>query len=214
VRIPIRSGLFAVFAVGILALSAGAASVPVASMGVVLQANNASLNGSPAANSAAIFDGDTLSTNEGGALRARFGSTQIYLFSSSKVTVSHAANAFVAELAGGSVVVCSAAGETYAVMADGAIVQPKSGSQSAAQISLVSPSELMLTSRRGDLQITMGEETQTVNEGSLYRMMIAPASRPAASSAAKNFRLIAILITASVTATAVAIALESPSAPK
>jgi hypothetical protein len=192
-----------------------------ASMGVVLQANNASLNGSPAANSAAIFDGNTLSTNDAGALRARFGSSQIYLFSNSKVTVSHEANGFVADLAGGSVLLSSSAGETYSVLADGAIVQPKSGSESVAQISWVSPTELMLTSRRGDLQVTMGEETQTVSEGSSYRMMIAPASQPAASPASPAaqsggsnvgaFYLVAILIVGAGTGVALWRAFESTS---
>jgi hypothetical protein len=213
VRTSTRSGLFAALAVAILAFSAAAASVPPASIGVVLQASNASLDGSPAANSAAIFDGNTLSTNNAGTLRARFGSSQIYLFSNSEITVHHAANGFVADLAGGSVLLSSSADETYSVLSDGAIVQPKAGSQSVAQITWVSPTELMLTSRRGDLRLTMGEGTQTMAEGSSYRMTIAPASRPASSSVTNNFCLIGLLFTAGATATAVAIALESPSSP-
>jgi hypothetical protein len=215
VRRSTRSGLLAAIAVAILALSAADASVSVTSMGIVVQANNATLNGSPVANRAAIFDGNTLATDNAGALRAQFGSSQIYLFSNSKVTVSHAANGFVADLAGGSVLLSSGAGETYSVLSDGAIVQPKAAAQSVAQISRVSPTELILTSHRGDVQVTMGEETQTVSEGSSYRMMIASASRPASSSRTNNFCLIALLITASGTAAAVAVALEyeSPSAP-
>jgi hypothetical protein len=213
-----KSGIFAVIAVTVLAVSAVAAPAPVASMGVVVQSNNASLNNSPVADRATIFSGDTLATETTGALRARFGSSQIYLFPNSNVAVSQTANGFSADLTAGSVLLSSAAGESFQVLANGAIVQSKSNQPSMAQVSWVSPTELMLTSRRGDLQVTMGDETQTVNEGSSYRMMIAPAGQPAASagqasggSGASKFYLVAIVIVAAGTGVALWRAFESSS---
>jgi hypothetical protein len=213
-----KSGIFAVIAVTALAVSAVAAPAPVASMGVVVQSNNARLNSSPVADRATIFSGDTLATETAGALRARFGSSQIYLFPNSNVAVSQTASGFSADLTAGSVLLSSAAGESFQVLANGAIVQPKSNQPSMAQVSWVSPTELMLTSRRGDLQVTMGEETQTVNEGSSYRMMIAPAGQPAASpgqpsggSGASKFYLVAIVIVAAGTGVALWRAFESSS---
>jgi hypothetical protein len=215
-----KSAIFAALAVAVFAVAAVASPTPVASMGMVLQANNATLSGSPVINGATIFNGDTLSTDKAGALRARFGSSQIYLFPNSNVSVSQSSSGFSAALSNGTVLVSSGSGGTYSVLADGAIVRPKAGSQSVAQITWVSPTELMLSSRRGDLQVTMGDETQTVSEGSSYKMMISPASQPAASPAAQpaassgtnSFVLVAILVIAGGTAVAVAIALESTSA--
>lgn len=213
----------ALLAMAVFAVSAPAAPAPAASMGVVMQANHASLDGSPAVNSATISSGNTLSTDNSGALRARFGSSQIYLFPNSKVTVSQAANGFIANLTAGSVFVSSSAGQTFEVLADGAIVRskilnPAANQQSVAQISWVSPTQLMLTSRRGDLEVTMGSETQTVNEGSSYRMMIAPASQPGSSPAAQSggsgagaFYLVAIAIVAAGTGVALWRAFESTS---
>jgi hypothetical protein len=215
-----KSGIFALLAVVVLAVSAAAAPVPVASMGIVLQANNATLDGSPAVNSATIFNGNTLSTDNAGALRARFGSSQIYLFANSRVTVSHAVNGFIADLSGGSVLLSSAAGENFEVLADGATVKSEENQQTVAQISWVSPTELMLTSRRGDLEVTMGDETKTVNEGSSYRMMIVPASQPAASPASPTasgssggnaFLFVAVAIVAAGTGVALWRAFESTS---
>jgi hypothetical protein len=220
-RMIVKSGILAAIAIAVLAVSAAAAAAPapVASVGIVLQANNAALNGSPAVNSATISDGTTLSTNNSGALRAQFGSSQIYLFPNSNVSVSHTADGFSAALASGTVLLSSADGDTFSVLADGATVQPAAHQPSLAQITWVSPTELLLTSRRGDLQVTMGSETQTVNEGSSYRMMIAPASQPAASPASpamssgavNTFYLVSILVLAAGTGVALWRAFESPS---
>jgi hypothetical protein len=216
-----KSGMFAVLAVAILTVSVTAAPVPVASIGAVVQANEASLNGSPAVNRATISNGDTLSTDNAGALRAQFGSSQIYLFANSRVSVSRTANGFSADLTGGSVLLSSGAGERYRVLADGAVLQPKGNQKSVAQISWVSPTELMLTSRLGDLEVTMGDETQTVSEGSSYRMTIAPASQPGASPAGQPasasgggsgaFYLAAVSVVAAGTGVALWRAFESTS---
>jgi hypothetical protein len=213
--------VLAVLAVATFAVSvAVAAPAPMASMGVVLQANNANLSGSPVVIGATIFNGDTLSTENTGALRARFGSSQIYLFPNSNVSVTQSADGFSATLEGGTVLVSSGVGASYSVLADGAIVQPKSNEKSVAQISYVSPTELMLTSSIGDLQVTMGDETQTVTAGTSYRMMIAPAGQPAASPAAQpaatsganRFYLVAILAIVVGTGIALWRAFESSSA--
>lgn len=178
-RIQMRSGILAVLAVAVLAVSAAAATAPVNSMGIVLNANNASLNGSTAVNRATIFSGDMLATQNAGELRALFGSSQVYLFANSMLSVSQVGDGLSAELTGGSVLLTSGEGQTFRVMADGVVVQPKGNGHSVAQISFVSPTELMLTSRQGDLELTMGDETQTVAQGNSYRVTIKSPSQPA-----------------------------------
>jgi hypothetical protein len=135
------------------------------------------------------------------------------------VSVNKTAAGFSANLTGGTVLVSSGEGEGFQVLADGAVIQPKSNQKTVAQISWVSSTELLLTSREGDLAVTMGDETQTVSEGSSFRMMITPASQPAASSpmpaqpvvfAGQNrFYFVAILFIAAGTTYALIRAFES-----
>jgi hypothetical protein len=184
-------------------------------MGIVLQADHANLSGSPVVIGSTVFSGDTFATENAGALRARFASGQIYLFPNSNVGVSQTPNGFVASLTAGTVLL---SGQSYQVLADGAVIQPKGDQASVAQVSWVSPTELMLTSRRGDLQVTMGDEAQTITEGSSFRMMITPASQPAAAAASptpaivsgtNRFYLVAVVLIAVGTAIAVWRAFES-----
>jgi len=213
-----KSRIFAALAAAVLAVSAAAAPGPLPSMGVILQADNADLGGSTAVIGATIFTGDTLATENTGELRARFGPSQIYLFPNSNVLVNKTANGFSANLTGGSVLVSSGAGETFQVLADGATVQPKTSQQTVAQISWVSPTELLLTSRLGDLAVTMGDETQTVSAGSSFRMMITPAAQPGSSptpaqpvvfAGQNRFYFVAILFISAGTTYALIRALES-----
>jgi hypothetical protein len=187
VRILNKSTHFGILAglavLGVLVASASAAPAPFESMGVVLQADNANLSGSPVVIGATIFSGDTLTTQGAGELRARFGSSQIYLVPNSDVAVSQTLKGFSANLSDGSVLLSSSAGDSFQVLADGAIIEPKTNGRSVAEISWVSPTELLLSSRQGDLQVTMGDETETVSEGSSFRMMIVPASQPGSSPA-------------------------------
>ena len=216
VRLSAKFTLFASIAVLMLAFSAAAAPGPAPSMGIVLQADHADLSGAPVVIGSTIFSGDTLTTEGAGALRARFASGQIYLFPNSNVGISQTPNGFVASLTAGTVLL---SGQSYQVLADGAVIEPKAGPLTEAQISWVSPTELLLSSRRGDLQVTMGDETETVTEGSSYRMMIVPASQPAAANPASpspvfiagtnRFYFVAIVLIAVGTAIAVWRAFES-----
>jgi hypothetical protein len=190
-------------------------------MGVILQADNADLGGSSAVIGATIFNGDTLTTESTGELRARFGPSQIYLFPNSMVSVDKTATGFSANLTGGTVLVSSGEGEGFQVLADGAVIQPNSNQKTVAQISWVSSTELLLTSREGDLAVTMGDETQTVTEGSSFRMMITPASQPGAAASSptpaqpvvfagqNRFYFVAILFIAAGTTYALIRAFES-----
>jgi len=92
-----------------------------------------------------------------------------------------------------------------------------------AQVTWVSPKELILMSRKGALQVSMGDETQTIADGASYRMVIDPAaaaaSKPAPgptpqatqSSGKNHFILIVIVAAAAAVTVGVILALESPS---
>ncbi len=166
----------------LVGVPATAAPTPSASLGVVSQATHASRGTTALTNGAAIFDGDTLLTDASGNLQAQLGQSHITILPNSNVLVHRLSNGFGASLTSGTIAF-STSGETIQVEADGATIQSKNGQPTIAQISYVNASELLLTSRRGELLVSFGNETKIVDEGASYRMKIQPGSGPAPEGA-------------------------------
>jgi hypothetical protein len=154
-----------------MAAPAGATLAP---LGVIVQADRASVGNDPAAVGATVFDGETLHTDISGLLRVRFGMSQAYFLPRSQAMVHQTDGGFAADLAAGTVVLSAAEGETFRLLADGALIRPGTTQATVAQITVVSPTELLLTSRKGTLQVSMDDEAKTVPEGASYRMLIQP----------------------------------------
>jgi len=204
--------------IALVGVPAIAAPAPSASLGVVSEANHASRGTTAITNGSTIFDGDTLLTDASGNLQAQFGQSQISMLSNSNVLVRRLSNGYGASLSLGTIVFSTKGGETIQVVADGATIQPKNGQPTIAQVSYINARELMLTSKRGDLLVSMGDETKTVNEGASYRLMIQPGSGPGPEgmfSTGKNRFVLVLIIGAAVTATVTTIlALETDVVPE
>lgn len=198
-----------------------AASVP--ALGVITQAQRANVGNGSATTGSTIFDGDLLQTDHDGSLRVRVGASQAYLFNGGQAVLHRSADGFSASLTRGGVVLSSGQGQSFQLLADGATIQPSTGQPTVAQISWVSPKELLVSSRKGALQVSMGDETQTVADGSSYRMVIDPAAAAAAAPAAPGappqapragsnaFLLILLGAAAAAITVGVILAVESPS---
>lgn len=154
-----------------MAFPASPASAP---LGMILQAENATVGADITTGGATVYDGDRLQTENGGALRAQLGGPQMYLRASTVAMVHRLPNGFSAELGTGSVVVSSAQGQTFELLADGATIRPAGAEATVAQITKVNGNEVLLSSSRGALQITMEDEVRTIEAGSSYRMVIEP----------------------------------------
>lgn len=206
--------------VGSPALAAPASS-PSAPLGVVLASENAHVGAGVTTSGATIYDGDRLTTPADSTLRVRLGSGQIVLRQNSTADVHAFPNGFSANLDYGTVVVSSAEGQTFQLIADGATIRPATAEPTSGQISMISPTELVLTGTRGVLKVTMGDEVKTVEAGSSYRLEVEPdpAADPAAQpqvatpTARNHFLWIAIPVVAAVTGIVIWRALVSPSAP-
>ena len=161
--------LLSMMVVGAPAMAAPAkpASAP---LGVVVQAEHAMLGADATSGGATIYEGDLLKTDVAGLLRASLGGPQLYLRQSSSAQVRSLANGFAADLQSGAVVVSSKQGQSFELVADGAVIRPAGADPVVAQITVVSSKELLLSSTRGALKVTMGSDVNTVEEGSTYRM--------------------------------------------
>jgi hypothetical protein len=195
---------------------------PAPALGVITQAQRANAGNASAMTGSTIFDGDLLQTDKDGSLRVRIGSAQLYLFDGGEVVLYRSGDGFSADLSRGGVVLSSGQGQTFHLLADGASIQPGTSQPTVAQVTWVSPKELVVISRKGTLQILMGDETQTVGEGAAYRMAIDPPAAAAASmprtpkttpSGHNRFHL--FLVATAVVAVAVGtfLAIESPHSP-
>jgi hypothetical protein len=199
---------------------AAPASSPSAPLGVVVAAENANVGAGITTSGATIYDGDKLQTPAGSTLRVRFGAGQLVLRQNTIADVHAFPNGFSANLGAGTVAVSSSDGQTFQVLADGATVRPANVQPTSGQIAMISPTELVLTSTRGTLEVTMGDEVKTVEAGSSYRMEVetedpAPAANPQAphATARNTFLWVAIPVVAVVTGIVVWRALISPSNP-
>ncbi len=194
-----------------------AIAAPSASMGVVLQEDHASLGSVPITNGSAIFDGDNLLTEGSGYLRARLGQSQIYMLPGSSILVHRISNGFSASMGSGTIVLSSAAGERFQVLANGAMIQPAADKPTLAQVTYISENELLVSSRHGDLLVSMGDESQTVKDGTSYRMMINPGNGPGPqgniTSGKNKFYLVLIVLAAAGAGVATYLALETDVVP-
>lgn len=213
----------AIFAGVLFAGSAQArpASSPAAPLGVVMAAENAHVGAGVTASGETIYDGDRLETPAHATLRVRLGAGQLVLRQNSVADVHSFPNGFAADLDAGTVVIASAEGQTFQLMADGAAIRPANEQPAAAQVEKLSATELVLTGTKGTLLITMGDETKTLEAGNSYRLKVQPedpgpgpypqqSPNPTARS-----RFLWILIPAVAVATGIVVwrATVSPSAP-
>jgi len=198
---------------------AAPASAPSAPLGVVLASENAHVGAGVTTSGATIYDGDRLQTYENSTLRVKLGAGQIVLRQNTAADVHAFPNGFSANLNNGTVVASSNEGQTFQLVADGATIRPLNSQATSGQVSMVSPTELILTTTRGTLQITMGEEIKTLEAGNSYRLEVEseadPASDPqgARPTARNHFLWIAIPVVAAITGIVIWRALESPSSP-
>lgn len=191
-------------------------------LGVITQAQRANVDNNSATTGSTIFDGDLLSTERDGSLRVRVGSSQAYLFASGEAVLHQSADGFSANLSRGGLVLSSEPGQTFYLLADGATIQPSSSRPTVAQVTWVSPTELVVISRKGALQIQMGGETQTIADGASYEMVIDPAAASAASMPGapqakapgqNKFRLLLLGTAILAIAVGTILAIESPWSP-
>ena len=153
-------------------------------LGVVLQADHADIGATSAVIGSTVFDGDRLATDAGGALRVGLGTSQAYLTPHSSATIHQFSDGLGATLTGGTVVLTSVTGGSFRLSADGATIRPNTSGATSAQITMVSPSELLLLARKGSLEVSMDDDVKIVPEGASYRMLILPPDAPPGAAAA------------------------------
>lgn len=210
--------------IGLLIVSLVEAPVlasPSRALGVVLQAERARMGSSEAVSGATVFDGDTLTTESAGTLQVRVGAAQLYLLASSAASLNQTPGGVSAGLDRGTVIFFSStSAEALELRASEARIRARGPQPTVAQVTLVGPYELLVTSQRGQLEVAIGDEVRTVPEATSYRVLIEPEKEnqkrrggPPIVAARSKFLLVALILIAAGTGVGIWRALISPDAP-
>lgn len=190
----------------------------VAPIGSILQATRDKGAVDTASEGTTVYDGDALRTADGSTLLVRLGGPQMFLAGNSGATVHSIANGFSANLSSGTVTANAGRGQTFQLLADGFTVQPLGDVPAIARMTLLNATQIELTSVKGALKVSMGEQTDTIEPGTSYRLEVeteaeTSAQNGPAPTGRNRFKIVAIIILGVATGIAIWRALVSPSTP-
>ena len=161
-------------------------------LGIVVQADHASLGSEPASEGTTVYDGDRLSTEARGSLRLLIGKAMLYVTEQSSVIVRQDANIaakeFEAELVSGTAVLSVTAGATGEIVASSARIRPMAETRGVVQVRLVGTHELVVFAQRGPAQISYHGESETLAEGKSYRVLLNSSDDSASERRARKNR--------------------------
>jgi hypothetical protein len=140
-------------------------------LGVVLETRNATLRATDGLPGTTVFAGDTVSTDHGGRMRVRMGEAQIEVMPESVVVFEELDSVAGATVVHGTVSFSSSETGTVAVRATGIVIRPQPKRFTHGQVTVVGPSELLVTSFRGPLELTLEDESLVVPEGTTYHVV-------------------------------------------
>ena len=145
-------------------------------LGIVVQADHASLDAQAVFEGTTVFDGDRLSTGADGTLRLGIGEALLDLTADSSVVVhsntGKTEKALELELLSGTAVLSETAESKAEIVASSARVRPVGETRGVVQAEFVGPRELIVCARRGPTQIFFQGESASVAEGKCYRVLM------------------------------------------
>jgi hypothetical protein len=150
-----------------------------AAVGVVVEAYRAHLGGGAVSPGATVYDGDHLSTEEGGALRLRCNAALLDLAEKSAALVRHAEDVAQgleaeADLVQGTLVFSTARAGELEIEAREAHIRPVGNGRTVAQVGVIGPKELHIYARRGAVLFSYRGESKTITEGESYEVILDP----------------------------------------
>jgi len=201
-------------------------------LGTVVSSSGASVSGTVAPVGTTVFAGDNLSTADAGSVQLRTKGARLMLGASSAATVNEDGGIPGATLLRGSATFSTANSNAFSLNAATAVIRPKSDEPTVGQVTILGAKQLLVKCTRGELTVTVGDDSRVIAEGSAYRIVLDPAEseaaqdqpppqgagtkgsgRPPIMAAKSKFVWYAVGAVAVVTILAIHEALESPDRP-
>jgi hypothetical protein len=225
--------LRAVFAA---ALSVSLASGPLmatpsaTALGTVITAERAHVGDASATVGTTVYGGDRLSTEQQGNVQVRAGAARLLLLSASSAVVNDNEGSPSAKLLSGTATFSTGNAHAFTLYASTAAIRAQSDAPTIGQVTILSPKELLVASKRGALSVTVDGETQTIEDGKAYHVYLDPEMAQGPSGAGggqgpsgkggsplkagrSRFLIVVVAITAIATYFAVSESLESAARP-
>ncbi len=171
-------------------LAAHPSALPAAPLALVAHADRAHIGDAGASAGTTVYDGDRLSTEARGSLRITSPSLSLHLDPQTTLTLHQPAiphpAATTIDLASGTLIFSTTPTASLAVLADGAVLRPASGSLTMATIKIISGRELHVFAQRGALEFSYRCETEVVEEGKSYGVLLDPSDTEIAYASRLN----------------------------
>jgi hypothetical protein len=163
--------MLGVIALALPVLASAASAKPDAPLGVVMLGNRANVGGAAAASGTSVYNGDTLSTDETGSLRVRFGGAQIILGPNTAVDLHQQDGMVDLILRHGVVRFAGIPGSPIELHVLQAMVRTKSDA-ATGQVAVLNSREFQVGSEKGDLDVNVNGEDHIVSAPHAYDMTI------------------------------------------
>jgi hypothetical protein len=201
-------------------------------LGTVVTAERAHVDDGIASIGTTVFAGDKLSTEDQGSVQIRAGAARLLLLGASSAMVNDSEGTPSAKLLLGTATFSTGNARAFTLYASKAAIRAQSDAPTIGQVRLLNAKELLVTSKRGPLSVTVDGETQTIEDGKAYHVYLDPdmtaAQGPAGAGGGQGpsgrggsplkagrsrFLIVVVAATAIATYFAVSESLESPSRP-
>jgi hypothetical protein len=201
-------------------------------LGTVVTVERAHVGDGIASIGTTVFGGDRLSTEDQGSVAIRAGAARLLLLSASSAMVNDSEGVPSAKLLMGTATFSTGNAHAFTVYASKAAIRAQSDAPTIGQVRLLNAKELLVTSKRGPLSVTVDGETQVIGDGKAYHVYLDPdmaaAQGPAEAGGGQGpggkggsplkagrsrFLIVAVGVTAIATYFAVSEAAESASRP-
>lgn len=143
-------------------------------LGTVLSADRAHVGTAAASAGSTVFAGDKLDTEQAGRLQVRAGAARLVLPGSSRVVWGADDGAPSATLTGGTAAFSTANAKAFVLHAGTAVFRPRDDEPTVANVTLLSPKELVVRCTRGALLIGVDDDVRVIPEGTAYHVILDP----------------------------------------
>jgi hypothetical protein len=141
-------------------------------LGSIAETNEAHLDGVNAFSGATLYTGDVVDTDNQGTLRLRVGSGQLYLSASSSASLEQRAGLASITLARGSAAFSLPDPMQFELETPAGTLRGSGTHATSGQVTILGPSQIVVTASRGDLILDNDGELNMIPEGRSYRIVI------------------------------------------
>jgi hypothetical protein len=168
-----RAVFAAVVSIPLLVIPAHASTTPsVVPLGMVIATERAHVGQSAADVGTTVCGGDRLSTDALGSIEIRAGAARLLLLNSTVAELDDEDRTPSAKLLKGTATFSTGNAHAFTLYASKAAVRANTDAPTIGQVVYVNEKELIVVAKRGSLVVTVADETQVVNEGTAYQVLL------------------------------------------